>query len=170
MNRVLGNRLNEIIKDIDVSEKTIIVLKGVSLDSEKQNNIDIEKLVLNPIEYFFEITKSNRKYVAYEEYLLLQSFFESQYEEIYIINNNLYIEQYPFELKISSGLMEGLINHYLETDNDEDEDLVIGDISKYTAIFSGVKKTENGIVVVYSDNNILNLKAINCSKIFSSFC
>lgn len=163
MNRVLGNRLNEIIKDIDVSEKTIIVLKGISLDSEKQNNIDIEKLVLNPIEYFFEITKSNRKYVAYEEYLLLQSFFESQYEEIYIINNNLYIEQYPFKLKISSGLMEGLINHYLETDNDEDEDLLIGDISKYTDIFAGVKKTENGIVVAYSDNNILHLKTTEIS-------
>lgn len=36
-----------------------------------------------------------RRFLTYEEFLLLADFIVTQYKEIYILNNNIYMEQFP---------------------------------------------------------------------------
>ena len=97
MNKNITDKVKAIIDNIDKDGKTLIVLKGFAISDVIPDIVDtmnLDRLADNKIKYFFAIS-SERNICSYEEYLMLNDFILSQYSLVYIINNNLYMEQFP---------------------------------------------------------------------------
>ena len=92
---VIKSKIQDKLSEIQDLEDSIIVLKGISLDTidmENAKKINLEAVVKNKLKYFFDIY-DKRKFLTYEEYLLLNSFLIDQYKKIYIWINFLLILQ-----------------------------------------------------------------------------
>ena len=163
-NTVIINKIQEKIAEIEVSDSSIIVLKGIPMKivCPEENTIDLAKVVENKLQYFFSIF-GKRKYLSYEEFLLLSDFVISQYKEVYILNNNLYMEQYPVEECFPNAIREGLLNHYTESEADDD-DSIIGDIDDYISIFKGLKEYNGYLMGAYSE-----ISSVNSNKIITLY-
>ena len=160
------------IKEIEEknTNKTIIVLKGIPSFFVNLNGINLEKIHSNKFQYFLdEILNKNRKYLLYEEYLMLFEFVNSQYDSIKILINNLYINYYPVEQLYSDEIKNNLLNNYEETDDDSNDDLLeIGDIDSYKEIYSGLKEENGFLYGAYNDPEKINIKTTKIN-LFDNF-
>ena len=125
-NAVIFNKIQEKIQEIGIEEKAIIVLKGIPLSvvDDSVEKIDLKKIVDNKMGYFMSIY-GNRKYLTYEEFLLMSDFVVSQYKYVYILNNNIYMEQYPVEECFPDDIRKGILNHFEESEDEENDDSYI---------------------------------------------
>lgn len=170
-NTVLVNRIQEKIAKLDVAENSIIVLKGIPLQvvDSTVGKIDLGKIIENKMFYFMSIY-GNRKILSYEEFLLLADFVVTQYKEVYILNNNLYMELYPIEECFSEKVRSGLLNHYGESEQEENDDSEIGDIDEYIAIFEGIKEYNGYLMGAYStipalsNNKVININLFDSNQ------
>ena len=162
-NAVILNKLHEKISEIETNDNVIIVLKGIPLEvvDSTVDKIELSKIIDNKMMYFMSIY-GNRKFLTYEEFLLMSDFVVAQYKEVYIINNNIYMDQYPVEECFSPDIRAGLLNHYSESE-EEDDETTIGDIDEYVSIFEGLKEYNGYLMGAYSrpyilnDNKIINI-------------
>lgn len=155
MEKFFEKYVREKIKSIPVDKKSIVVLKGIPLNFVDANfKADIESAAENPAQYFFmNIVMNNRRYITYEEFLLLKSFVLDEYLKIYILKNNLYVEQYPIEINFSATTKNKLLKHYEEpeTEDGEVKEISLGKLGK---IFMGIKEHKNFLIGVYNDEGI----------------
>lgn len=150
-NTVLLNNLNEKLSSIDVGKDSIVVLKGipVSIVDPEIGTISLDEVIADKFAYFMNVY-GKRKFIAYEEYLLLYSFIDSQYKRVYILNNNMYLEQYPVEECFTDEIRRNLLNHFGESDS-VSEDAVIGRIDEYTTLYVGLKEYNGYLIGAYND-------------------
>ena len=83
----LKRQIRERLDKLQVEENSIVVLKGIPIsvvDPDNASQIDFEKAAGNKLAYFFGITTSNRRFLTYEEFLLMSEFILSQYKTVYI--------------------------------------------------------------------------------------
>lgn len=160
-NAVIFNKIQEKIQEIGIEEKAIIVLKGIPLSvvDDSVEKINLKKIVENKMGYFMSIY-GNRKYLTYEEFLLMSDFVVSQYKYVYILNNNIYMEQYPVEECFPDDIRKGILNHFEESEDEENDDSYIGDIDEYISIFEGIKENNGYLMGAYS-----NVPALSNSKV-----
>ena len=149
-NMALNRRIHEVLQDINLQGNSIIVLKGIPLDvvDSESEPIPIEEAVKNKLAYFLKIA-GKRKFLRFEEFLLFNSFVLDQYETIYILNNNLYISQYPIDVDYSDEVRKGLITHFAESEDDYDE-TEIGRIDEIIDLYDGIKEY-NGFLIGLSE-------------------
>lgn len=168
-NTVLINKINEKVAEIVTNEKSIIVLKGipVSVVDDTVGQIELSKVIENKLGYFMKIF-GNRKFLSYEEFLLIADFVVAQYKEIYILNNNLYMEQFPVEECFDKEVRIGLLKHFEESEDAENDDSVIGDIDEYISIFEGLKEYNGYLMGAYCELPILTSNKINNINLFDS--
>lgn len=132
---------------------TIIVLKGIDIKLvENKLSIDIEEMIDNKLSYFFKITQSGRKTIIYDEYLALHDLVLMQYKKIIILENNMFINYYPLQIRLSDKRLNALLNHY--DDEKEGDKYEIGDISELTAIYGNIKLINERYYITY--NNIIS--------------
>ena len=88
-NEVILRLISEKLDSIDMDSNSIVVLKGIPLQTvdSKVTKIELSKAIENKMQYFMSIYGS-RNYISYEEFLVLADFIVAQYKEIYILNNN----------------------------------------------------------------------------------
>lgn len=162
-NRVVANRVRDELNLINPGNDAIVVLKGIPIsmvDSDVEK-IDLAALVSNKLEYFMSIY-GKRKILTYEEFILMADFIVSQYKKVYIFNNNIYMEQYPIEECFDDVIRAGLLNHFAESETDENDDSFIGDIDEYVSIFAGLKEHHGNLLGAYNYVPALqNTKIIN---------
>ena len=117
----LVERVNIKIKELSEGMNDIIVLKGIPLEviDPDEAALDVEKIVKNKIMYFISIM-GKRRVLVYEEFLLLSSFILEQCETVYILNNNIFMEQYPIYVNYSEEIKKGLLNPFSEIDEPND--------------------------------------------------
>lgn len=149
-NNVYKNRIDYLLKKLRIDSNSIIILKGIPLSmvDDSIGKTHLEDAVSNKLGYFMSI-QGKRKFLCYEEFLLLADFIISQYKEIYIIDNNIYLEQYPVEECFSDSVRAGLLNHFSESDEDENDERFIGDIVEYISIFEGLKEYNGYLLGAY---------------------
>lgn len=149
---IISNKVMDRLSEIILNDNSIVVLKGIPLYilDKATGKIDLSKVIDNKFEYFMSIYKK-RKFLLYEEFLLMADFIISQYKEIYILNNNIYIEQYPLEDCFKPEVKSGLLTHFGETDEGENDDSYIGDIGEYISLYEGVKEYNGYLLGVYSE-------------------
>lgn len=168
MPNMILNRINEKLSGIQDNEGSIVVLKGIPLeiaDHENAAGIRLEDIAVNKLAYLFTKVIGKRKYITYEEFLMLNSFIIDQYKDIYVLNNNIYLEQYPIYAYFSDETRRGLLAHFEEADDENDEDY-IGDISEFISLFNGLKEYNGYLLGAYCDEKILQSTKIKNINIF----
>lgn len=148
--KVIAERLAERLAGLHIDGSSIIVLKGIPLSAVdvSAEAINLSDVVANKLGWFMSILRK-RKFLSYEEFLLLSDFVVSQYKEVIILNNNIYIEQYPIPEYFSETIRSGLLNHYMESEDEETDGSYIGDIDEYISMFQGLKEYNGCLVGVY---------------------
>jgi ATP-dependent DNA helicase RecQ len=161
-NTVIEKRIQEKISELQVDSNSIIVLKGIplALVDRSVDRIRLEDAAANKLGYFMSLF-GKRQYLCYEEFLLLSDFIVSQYKEIYILDNNIYLGQYPVEECFSDSVRKGLINHFSDSEEDENDDRFIGNIGEYVSIFEGVREYNGYLLGAY-----YSVPALQSTKIF----
>ena len=163
----LKRQIRERLDKLQVEENSIVVLKGIPIsvvDPDNASQIDFEKAAGNKLAYFFGITTSNRKFLTYEEFLLMSEFILSQYKTVYILVNNVYMNQYPLEMFYSEATKAGLLTHFMEVDDHSHDDDVVGDIQEFISLYLGLKEYHGFIIGAYCDDQLLaNEKVVTVS-------
>ena len=169
MQNLLSKKIHEKISHIDISEKNIFVFKGITPKNAGGNfTEDIKAATEDPLQYFFELTKSGRKFFTYEEFLILKSFILNQYDTIYILSNNLYADQFPIETEFDETTRNNLLEHFKEpeTENGEDaEEIILGKVGE---IFTGLREHNNFLIGVYNDEDIFDEPKIQNVNLFEA--
>ena len=150
MLNVIKKKFEEKLAEKEQVSNSIIVLKGISLKMlfpEYIEKVDLEDLATNRILYFSKLI-ADRKVVTYEEFLLLYDFIVAQYSEVFIFENNIYMDQYPVDLICSEKIRKGLLNHFMEVEDDENDDLEVGkgSVQELISLYIGVKDY-NGLLI-----------------------
>ena len=147
----MANQIKYRLGTLNVDENAIVVLKGIpmSIVDPTVGKIKLSDVVSNKLGYFMAIF-GKRKFLSYEEFLLMADFVVSQYKEIYVLNNNIYMEQYPVEECFDSDVRDGLLTHFTESEEGETDDRFIGDIDEYIAIFEGLKEYNGYLLGAYN--------------------
>ena len=169
-NSVIKNKLIEKIDSLRDIENSIIVLKGIPMEavgSETDFNMKLEKIVENKLEYFLNIY-GKRKYITYEEFILLNSFILDQYKNVYIFVNNIYMNQYPLDMPVNASTKDGILKHFMDTDGDENDEEVIGDIDEYIGLYNGVREYNGILLGVYCDEKIPSSTKIEYINLFEN--
>ena len=153
-NRILYRQIINKLDALDLNNKTIVVLKGIPMKVVDESCVvePVEKIVENKLAYFMNIC-SKRKFITYEEFLLLNSFILDQYEHIYVLNNNIYMNQYPLDVSYSDEVKRGLLVHFTESE-DDDNDEFIGDIENIIDLYSGLKEYNGFLIGAYCESKI----------------
>ena len=165
-NTVLINCINKKIEELGASDSSIIVLKGIpmSVVAPESEVSPIEEVIKNKLSYFMKIF-GKRKFLTFEEFLMLNSFVLDQYEKVYILNNNLYMSQYPVDAVFSDAVKGGLITHFSESENDYDES-PIGNIEEIIDLYDGVKEYNGFLICAYCEDKIPNGTKIQQVNLF----
>ena len=166
-NEIIMKAIRERIKGIPLEKHTLVVLKGIPLSIVDENNaqISLDRVIENKVGYLMSIYGS-RSYITYEEFLLLADFLVAQYKEIIILNNNIYMEQYPVEECFPEDVRNGLLSHFEESEREEDDDTFIGDIEEYTAIFEGLTEYNGYLLGAYSTTKVLSNNKVVTINLF----
>lgn len=166
-NKIIQNKVRKKIEEVVNKDNSIIVLKGIPMSIvDGSTDINIEGVIKNKLSYLIGIV-GKRKYITYEEYLLLYNLIIEQYDNIYIINNNIFIEQYPINLYVGENIKIGLLNHFKTADDEVSDDLQIGDIGAYLNVYAGLKEHNGYVLGVYCDNLEMSTK-IHFINLFES--
>lgn len=155
-NSVLINKINTRIKQLDLSNNSVIVLKGIPMSAVSPDSEihPIEEVIKNKLSYFIKIF-GKRRFLTFEEFIMLNSFVLDQYEKVYILNNNLYMNQYPIDAVFSNDVKKGLLTHFSESENDYDE-TPIGNIDEIIDLYDGVKEYNGFLICAYCEDKIPN--------------
>lgn len=161
MNEIISSRLHEKLASLSLERNSVVILKGIPLNFVGDGNFpeDLERAVRDPLKYFFELTTSGRKFLTYEEFLLLNAFIFTQYNSVYVVNNSLFMKQYPIEDKFGNATKQNLLEHFAEPDNDSTDpqaQKLSPEEEKFTNIFVGLKELKGFLIGVYNDEQILN--------------
>ncbi len=157
--------IKNIIESYRDEPETIIVLKGIDIKLLRENfTVDIEQVIENKFKYFSNIVQSGRKVIIYDEYLALYNFILTQYKKIVILKNNIFINYYPFQVKLSEQQLTYLMNHY--DDEKEGDKYEIGDITELTYIYGNIKLINGNYYISY--NNIVSNEKEQLFDIFKS--
>lgn len=158
---VIINRIKEKLSDISNEPNVLVVLKGIPLSvvDESVDNVRLDQVIENKLGYFMSLY-NKRHYITYEEFVLLSDFIVSQYQEIYILNNNIYMEQYPVEECFPSKVRKGLLAHFEESEEDENDETYIGNIDEYISIFEGIREYNGYLLGAYCQPTALSSNKI----------
>ncbi len=164
---VIKNQIRGKLEELSLDEKSIIVLKGIPISYADPTigRISLADVVNDKMGYFMSIY-GKRKFLSYEEFLLIADFVVAQYKEIYILDNNLYMEQYPVEDCFDDETKKGLLAHFEESEIDENDETYIGDIEEYIAIFEGVRDYNGYLLGAYNEPSIINNNKIIHKNLF----
>lgn len=167
LSAVILNRIKEQINKLPGGTTSIVVLKGIPIAAVDPSidKINLADVVSDKLGYFMSVYKK-RRFLTYEEFLLMSDFVVSQYKEVYILDNNIYMEQYPVEGFFDYPVRKGLLIHFAESESDGDDDSFIGDIDEYIAIFQGIKECDGHLLGVYNDFSILKSEKIIQIRLF----
>lgn len=169
-NTLLLNKINEKMNQIVSDDNTIIVLKGIPMfivDAENASAVNVEEIVKNKVGYLMKIF-GKRKFITYEEFLLMSSLIIEQYKSIYVLNNNIYMEQYPIEVSYSEEVRSGLLNHFMEIDDDMNDDAYVGNIDEFIALYNGVKEFNGYLLGTYCNEKVVSSNKIKNINLFDS--
>ncbi len=170
MKEIIFQALREQIKNLPRS-KNIFVLKGVPLEffGEEIFPEDLAAAINDPLKYFFALKESGRKFLSHEEFLLLNAFIFAQYDSVYVLKNNLFMEQFPIENKFDDATKKILIEHFTEPEDisEEPAEENSGSASKLIELFIGLKDCGKFFIGVYNDEQILNEPRVKVLNLFA---
>ena len=148
MKNTFVKKAKEIINSIIKQSTDLIVIKGIDLDDLGLNKVDLEKYIDNKFMYV-DYLRSTDNIISYDEFVYFYDVINLFYKNIYVIDNNMYINFYPINVNLSEKKLNIILSHY---DEDINSDVVIGDdIQDYTNIYGNIIKINKNYYVAYND-------------------
>lgn len=155
-------QVKKCISNIDLSD-SIIVLKGI--DNGILGDISLKELfATKKTQYWLNLYNSNRRVISYEEYIYLYNFIEQEFENIYVIDNNIYNHFYPLNVEIDLNTKSLLVDFFDYETDDNISKVQIFDGEEYIKLYSNFKQVNETYFVRYNDpleSQSLKLKTIN---------
>ena len=137
MPNVLYSKIEQKLLELEQIPNSMIVLKGIPMEAvfpEYAEKIQLETLTKNKLGYMMNLV-SERSVITYEEFLLLYDFIVSQYSAVFILNNNIYMNQYPLEMNCSETARNGLLTHFRDVEDNRHDDEAVGDIQELISLY-----------------------------------
>lgn len=156
MLNVLKNKIEKKLSDLSQISNSITVLKGIPMEAvypEYAGHVDLDALSANKLGYLMKLM-AERTVITYEEFLLLYDFIVSQFSVVYILNNNIYMDQYPLDLCCSDASRTGLINHFMEVEDDRLDDIEVGPVQELISLYVGLKEYNGYLIGAYCEDKI----------------
>ena len=170
MNEIISRRVTEKFSSLPRGKNFVVVLKGVPLNFVEENfREDLEAAKDDPLNYFMRLRSGGRKFFSHEEFLLLSALILMQYDSVVVLNNNLFMEQYPLAAELTGATKKILLDHFTEPEDalDEPAEENLGSVAKLADIFIGLKACENFLVGVYNDEQILSEPKVKVENLFA---
>lgn len=154
-NNTIVGLIKEKVRELSIEDGTILVLKGIPMNVlvDDYSPTFLEDIVSSKFKYFTRLITNNTQIITYEEFLLLNSFILDQFEKVIVLNNNLYINQYPLDAKLHDATKKGLLVHFGESDNDND-DTFIGNIDEIIDLYAGIKEYNGYLIGSYREEKV----------------
>ena len=169
MSNILKKKIEEKLTALGQMSNSLIVLKGIPMEavfSDYANMVDLDMLISNKLRYFTNLI-AERSVVTYEEFLLLYDFLVSQYSTVYVLNNNVYMEQYPLDLACSDNTRQGLLNHFMEVEDDRNDDAQVGEnVQELISLYVGMKEYNGFLIGAYCDEKITSSPKVEIANVF----
>ncbi len=149
----LKNQLEKVLREQDAgnTQKTLYVLKGIPMetaDPENARKPDLEKLLEDKLMYLFGIRSQGRRFITFEEFLLLGSLTAEAYDAVIVLDNNLWMNLYPLDLRCSPEHIWGLLNH-VQDPEDASEDQAVCAAEDLLNLFGDVRPFGDGYIGTY---------------------
>lgn len=149
MNNLFKKEVQAIIDSI-AKKEVLIVLKGFDYKTLGDEPANLEDLINNKMKYLMEIYNNGKKYVYYDEFIILRNNLQEIYKQIIIINNNLYINDYELFSYIPKEIIELLKEYFqLDYENSLDNFERIDEIEDYLNIFGTLYELDNKNYISY---------------------
>ena len=169
MNEIILRRVTEKISSLPRGKNFAVVLKGVPLKFVGDENFpeDLERAAVKPSKYFLQLVNSERKFFTHAEFLLTKNFFLDEYETVYVLDNNLFVEQYPIAAELTDTTKKILLEHFTEPEDESASENLDG-VAKLADIFIGMKACGNFLVGVYNDEQLLSDRRVQVVNLFDA--
>lgn len=155
---IINEKVQNIISNIEL-DKSLIVIKGI--DTTVYSTVNLSNLFNKSLtKNWLEFISSNSKVISYEEFLYFYQFIVEEFDDVYIINNNIYNNFYPLYSNLSLEDKKQLADFFDHDNNDNEISAIpIHDGEKYTKIYSNLKNINDSFWVRYNDEvELLNVK------------
>ncbi len=154
---IFKTNIEEKINKIQDRTNALIVVKGIPLETVglTKQDVDICNMIANKLDYFLSTIANNRNIITYEEFIALYSFIIASFKKVYILTNNIYMDNLPLTINLPDNIETCLISHFNDTEEEENQEkYYIGDISDYIQIYAGLKREKGITFGVYNDEHI----------------
>ena len=168
MANILKNRIEKKLSELGRLPNSMIVLKGIPMEAafpEYVGQVDLDALSENKLGYLMKLLPE-RSVITYEEFLLLFEFIISQYSAVYVLNNNIYMEQYPIDLLCSENAKRGLLTHFMEVEDDTLDDAELGPVQELVSLYVGMKEYNGFLMGAYCDEKITSSQKVEIVPVF----
>ena len=166
MIKTIRDNVQIVISDL-LKENTIIVLKGI--EDQHLPKINLQDLFnKSNTKSWLDLYESKRRIIYYEEFLFLYNFIISEFDHIYIVNNNIFNNFYPLNVDLALETKMQLADFFDHETDDTVSDIQVYDGEKYTKIYSNLKKINNTYWVRYNDESEIYNSAIKTINIFDT--
>ena len=165
MNKIINKKLEQCLSKIELNDNCIVVLKGIN--QSRFADINLQNLFQSgTIKSWLNLYQSNIKLISYEEFLYLYNFIEEEYNDIYIIDNNLFHNLYPLNINVPIDIKLQLKDFFDNETDDNVSGVQIYDGEKYTKIYSNFKQINELYFVRYNDESELKNHKITIINLF----
>ena len=143
--------LREKIDKLPSKSGQIIVLKGFSTEEVEKfiSEVNIDKIIEDKMEYYWFEIRNKRSIISYDEYIALYEIISMQYKNIVIIENNIYINFYPLNVKMDKEIIDRMLLNFDE--EKEGSKYEIGNIKEYVEIYSNFIEIDEEYYVTYNE-------------------
>ena len=144
------NRCNKIINTIkneNSNLEILIVIKGIDIELINGQRVNLNECILNKRRYIRELM-DDFNIISFDEYVFFKDILHNMFDEIYIIDNNIYGNYYPINADLDEEIVKKLLEFFDQDMQNESE--LMEEVQVYTDIYGNLTEIDNQIYVVYN--------------------
>lgn len=146
------NKCNSIIdniKDKKIEKSILVVVKGIDIELVGGQKIKLNEFINNKIDYIYNLKNKRFYIISFDEYIFFKELLETVFNNIYILDNNIYNNYYPISIELEDDITETLII-FFDKDRQEQFELKY-DIQEYTDVYGNLTRIDNNLYAVYNN-------------------
>lgn len=157
------NKIIDNIKNENGDADVLIVIKGINIELIGKHKINLDECILNRRKYIRRLI-DDFNIISFDEYVFFKDTLHDMFDDIYIIDNNIYGNFYPINANVSDDTVNNLLEFFDQDTETEFE--LMQQMQVYTDIYGNLIKVNDQIYVVY--NSYIMDEKINYIRLFEN--
>lgn len=145
------NKTINSIKNQNIDEEVLIVVKGIDIELIGGEKVDLSEFIGNKRKYIRKLM-DDFNIISFDEYVLFKDVIDNMFDNIYILDNNIYDNYYPINVFLNDDIIKNLYNFF--NGDIEDEVELIEGMQTYTDVYGNLTRINDEIYVVYNNHFI----------------